>query len=373
MQNETLITLADKLHAADPTKMKSIVGFDGFIDQVIHVVDRRTGPDAYERVQTLTDYGQKFIDAAGLSMNIEMVPVNRKVGGVATIFANSLSKMGFDLTYIGALGKDGVNPVFSEFARRATVISISDPGESDAIEFMDGKVISSKLEPLKDVNWENLLTKYSAHDLVLMFDAVDFVGFADWTLVINVETIWDGLLSEVLPHMENRRCRPMLFDLADPAKRTDEDVLRALSKIEQFEQYFEVTLGLNYKEALGVASRFGANVEDFDGPLDVARYVKNHVAVSRVVVHPVKQACAVTDTEAVIVDGPYCARPTLTTGAGDNFNAGFVMGIMLGFSLEESLYLGTANSGYYVRNADSASFGQLASFAERWGRGEVSE
>ncbi len=354
-----------------PLRSVPLWGLDGFIDAVTHVVDTRTSPDEYVRVRTLADYGQKFIDAAGLSMNIEMVPVTKKLGGVATIFANSLSLMGMDITYVGSLGKEGVDPTFADFAKRARIVSIADPGQSDAIEFMDGKVISSKLEPLKDVNWDNLLAKYSVKDLALMFGAVDFVGFCDWTLVINVESIWDGLLREVFPIMDNPRRRPFLFDLADPAKRTDEDVLRALSKIEEFEQYFEVTLGLNYKEALGVASRFGAREEDFDGPLDVARYVKDHVAVTRVVVHPVKQACAVTNDEAAIVDGPYCAKPKLTTGAGDNFNAGLVMGTMLGLSIEESLLLGVANSGYYVRNAGSATFGELASFVERWGRGEV--
>ena len=44
--------------------------------------------------------------AAGLSMNIEMVPHESKIGGISAILANSLSLLGMDLTFIGACGED---------------------------------------------------------------------------------------------------------------------------------------------------------------------------------------------------------------------------------------------------------------------------
>lgn len=370
MTNVSLLAIAGKLRQTDISDRRILVGYDGFRDRIMHVVDKRTGPDSYDRVRTLPDYGQKFIDAAGLSMNIEMVPIVTKLGGVATILANSLTTLGANMTYIGALGKHGIDPVFADFAARAArVISISDPATSDAVEFLDGKVISSQLEPLKDVNWENLLSYVSVEELAKIIDESDVIAFANWTLVIRVGTIWEGIANEVFPLLKNDKRRMMFFDLADPAKRTDHDLLDALHVIERYEKKFEVTLGLNEKEAYGVAERFGAKAEDFPDVTQLVTYLKERIAVSTIVVHPVKGAVASGPEGIFSVEGPYCPAPKLTTGAGDNFNAGFITGRLTGLDLEQSLRLGTANSGFYVRNARSAAFGELIEFVEQWGLG----
>ena len=50
--NKKLIVLAEKMKHSDPTKVKAMVGFDGYVDTVTHPVDKRTGPDSYIRVKT---------------------------------------------------------------------------------------------------------------------------------------------------------------------------------------------------------------------------------------------------------------------------------------------------------------------------------
>jgi sugar/nucleoside kinase (ribokinase family) len=55
-------------------------------------------------------------------------------------------------------------------------------------------------------------------------------------------------------------------------------------------------------------------------------------------------------------------QPKISTGAGDHFNAGFCLGLVLGFSLPESLCVGVATSGYYVRTAQSPTATELADF-----------
>ena len=57
--------------------------------------------------------------------------------------------------------------------------------------------------------------------------------------------------------------------------------------------------------------------------------------------------------------------------SGDNFNAGFILGRMLGFDLEESLLMGTANSGFYVREARSATYQELQQFIENWSENKL--
>ena len=90
--------------------------------------------------------------------------------------------------------------------------------------------------------------------------------------------------------------------------------------------------------------------------------------VSTVVIHSTKQACASDQNGEFLVNGPYCSKPIISTGAGDHFNAGFMLGSMLDLSLEEALLLGTANSGYYVRNAFSATKEELCQFIINWSK-----
>lgn len=156
-----------KLQRTDTDIPSALIGFDGFVDEVVHVVGRRTDSAHYQRLCYMKEYRNKINEAAGLNMNIEMVPISRKLGGNGPILANSLLQLGVPVTYIGALGKNTIHPVFRELKEKADVISVCKPGYTDAIEFYDGKIISSKLENLKDVNWDVLKGLISPEKLAL--------------------------------------------------------------------------------------------------------------------------------------------------------------------------------------------------------------
>jgi len=53
-----------------------------------------------------------------------------------------------------------------------------------------------------------------------------------------------------------------------------------------------------------------------------------------------------------------------STGAGDHFNAGFVVGRLLGLGVAHSLQLAVAASGFYVRHAVSPNREQLVRFLQ---------
>ena len=50
----------------------------------------------------------------------------------------------------------------------------------------------------------------------------------------------------------------------------------------------------------------------------------------------------------------FVSDPKISTGAGDNFNAGFCAAQLLELDLESSVILANAVSGYYVRTGTSA-------------------
>ena len=146
-------------------------------------------------------------------------------------------------------------------------------------------------------------------------------------MVPYMSDLWEALLSELCPSFTGPR-RKVFFDLADPEKRTREDISRALDLINRFEKYFDVILGLNEKEAYEVAEVMGlpAQAGSPEKLLALASEMSRKLKIHTLVIHPVTYALAVSRDDVQWVEGPYIGQPKITTGAGDHFNSGFCLG-----------------------------------------------
>lgn len=94
----------------------------------------------------------------------------------------------------------------------------------------------------------------------------------------------------------------------------------------------------------------------------LAEYLQTGMELSAVVIHSARQACAAARNGTFLEKVSYCEKPVIQTGAGDHFNAGFLLGVLLHLDLPECLRLGIANSGFYIRNACSPTREQLCRF-----------
>ena len=70
------------------------IGLDGFVDEIISVVDKRESADTFTRVPTLAAMGQRISAAAGKSTNIELVVERLKLGGNGPIEGNRPDTLG---------------------------------------------------------------------------------------------------------------------------------------------------------------------------------------------------------------------------------------------------------------------------------------
>lgn len=363
---------ARKLLAAAPTLAgrKATVGLDGFVDEIVAVVDKRhaagSGEADYSPVRTIADLARKMGAAAGQSSNYELIVKQQKLGGNGPIMADALAAAGVAVTYVGNLGYPNLHPVFEQFATRATVVSIGEPAHTDALEFDDGKLMLGKLTPLDDVTWDTLLSRLGREKIATLLGDADLIGMVNWTMLPHMSRIWAKILDDVVPNFE-RHDRKLFIDLADPEKRTSDDILEALKLLTRFQDQVDVILGLNLKESATIADVLG-----LPGRADPEAHIREHAAaireelnVSCVVVHPRRGAAAATADESAEFRGPFVDRPKISTGAGDHFNAGFCLGRVLGFDLHESLCAGVGTSGYYVRTAVSPSAAQLAEFVAK--------
>ena len=347
--------------------LNAFVGFDGFVDEILHVVDKRESTDKYTRLTTITKYAERLAGAANKSTNVEMVSQLTKLGGNGPIMANALASFGLKVCYVGNLGYPNLHPIFTDFAKRAEVHTIAEPGYTDALEFEDGKIMCGKHSALRDVNWANIQSRFGLENFTNELQGSQFVGFVNWTMLTSMNDTWAAILKDVCPKLTGPR-RKIFFDLADPEKRTRADILKALTLITQFEKFFDAILGLNEKESYEIGGHLSLNTSDHspEGLLKLASQIRDAIKVNTVVVHPVHYALAVSAGDSAIVEGPFTPKPLITTGAGDHFNAGFCLGKLLGFDNAKAVLTGVSTSGFYVRSAKSPTVSDLIGLLNNW-------
>src|SRR6266516_3870738 len=152
---QKLLALAER-----SAQLTAFVGLDGFVDEILHVVDKRMDAQTYERVPSIARLAERIAEAASKSTNIELVNQLTKLGGNGPIMANALARFGLQVTYLGNLGYPYIHPIFHELVKQAEVHSIAEPGHTDALEFEDGKIGLGKQSSLKDVTWTNILERF---------------------------------------------------------------------------------------------------------------------------------------------------------------------------------------------------------------------
>lgn len=366
MKAEQLTLLKDLL-TGSIQKKRAFVGLDGFIDEITAIVDQRLDAEHYTRIQTIAEYGQRILEGSGLSLNLESVVLQQKIGGNGPIYALGLKRFGMGITYIGTVGETEIHPIFSELATHSDdcIIGIAEPAHTRALEFQDGKIIDSILQNLNGITWEHLISKFPHEHFATELDHADVISLNNWTMIPAMNDIWQHILDDILPLCRaDFRHKLLFFDLADPRKRSRDDVQTALRLIQRFARSnMRVILGLNHKEAQQIAQMLNLPV-NCNSIQSLAKAICSTLELYGVVIHRSDRACCFQNGCFAEVESIYCRNPVVLTGAGDVFNSGFVFAHAQNWPLEMCLCMGCLASGYYVRNAHSASRNELLQFIQ---------
>jgi hypothetical protein len=348
--------------------LTSFVGLDGYIDLIQRAVKIQTdnGPEYFE---TITDFANHLQKAAGKSGQVELVTQEKKLGGNAPIMAHSLGSLGFATTCIGNFGAASPIDVFQDIHSNVRLLSIGEPAMTNALEFHDGKLILSEVGPFKMQDWEYIKAKAGLDALRQKIDESTLIALVDWcNLPFSTES-WKGILVDILPKIEQRD-RFFFFDIADPGRRSDDEIKEALDTIAQYKNYGSVTLGLNENETeklYGCLTRINNEDEILQLSLiEKARYIYNHINVWNLLVHPTDRSISIQNDKVIELHGRVVKKPKISTGGGDNFNSGYCVGQLLGFGLEECMIAGMASSGAYVQNGQSADKKALMDYIKTW-------
>lgn len=341
-----------------PEKLPAVVvGFDGYVDSILRVC-RQTGGTEPEFFDTMEEFGNYIRGKAWKSCSLELKLQTEKLGGNAPIFSQTISRLGAQVSCIGAFGTSRLHPVFRELEKLCALHSISDPGLCEALEFRDGKVMLARNDCIK-VDYDSLLGKISVPHLLEIAEQADMLAFFNWSELPGATSIWQGCLREIFPQLTKRK--RLLIDLSDCSQRPEQEVREAGRLIREFSKYLDVVLSLNQNEAETLSRSLKLPSKE---NADLAAMLREHLACEMVVLHLLDRAFCASEKGVVCHVGRQIQKPLLSTGGGDNFNAGFAFALLQGMSSEEALAVANGVSGFYVSQGRSPDREELAAWLE---------
>lgn len=348
----------------DIGNLKAFIGFDGYIDEISRVVRTRNTLDDFELFQTIGEFSDFIRESAQKSADIEILVQEIKKGGNAFLMAEAASKLGVETKCAATMGDNEIHEVFKTLSTNCTPISIGQPASTHAFEFNDGKLMFGKVNTLNNINWENIKKVIGPARFIEMFQESDLVGVLNWSAINCLDTVLSGILAEVIPQIKKEVLdnKYIFFDISDPSKRNRNDLLKLFMFFCDYSRHLKVVLSLNEKEARIVCSVFNDDSHKLD-ITELAGCIADNLGIYIVVIHTLNSAAAAINGEIrLTTSGFYVENPRLSTGGGDNFNAGFCLGLLLQLTIEQSLLLGNAVSSFYVSYGFSPSLKQLQEF-----------
>ena len=338
------------------------LGFDGFIDSVVRVILHKDNQQPTSYFQSPHDFGKYIVEKGEKNFSLELEEITTKLGGNMPIMSNALSQLGLSVSCIGSLGYPDVHPVFLPMQSNCDLHSFANPGVSKVLEFTTGKIMLAEMEALNRIPWEFIRDRVGINVFLDLFGKSDLIALLNWSEMDNSADIWKGLLRDVLPHSTPGKKPIGFFDLSDCSKRSNERIQEAIALIQSFSAYLDVVLSLNLNEAIIIHSVLTQKKYNEDQVEEICKDIFDNIQIDTVMIHHSRQAIAWNAEGLHKRKSFFVKSPTILTGSGDNFNAGFCTGRLLGFDIGTSLVLGHATSNVYMQSGQSPSATQLVEF-----------
>jgi sugar/nucleoside kinase (ribokinase family) len=342
---------------------KVTAGFDGFVDTIVRIIKDKDEDQKSSYFKNIKQFGKYIADKDG-SFSLEIEEISSRIGGNMPIMANAMAHLGATVNCVGALGHPVLHPVFSNLSRNCKVYSFADPGTSTAYEFHDGKILLGQNGQLNTAGWEHIKNKIGIDKLQELYRNSDLLCFVNWSEIDASTDTWKGLLRDVLPNYHKRQTA--FFDLSDCSKRSDEAIQEAMMLLHEFSKYCNVILGLNNNEArLIYRSLYGKKPPATFEKMGEKIFEK--AGIGQLILHSSKEAIGYNKGGLTSAPTFFVKHPALSTGAGDNFNAGFCTAQLLGLDMELSLLLANAVAGSYVSSGKNSDTGELIKYIQHAG------
>lgn len=334
-----------------------VIGFDGFIDMLVRPVRQGTIGNHPEHFRTLDEFGAFVSARSGKSASIELDPLMERIGGNAPNMAAGLLALGVDTRLMGTVGYPQIHPLFKEAFPADQVLTLANPGQSVSYEFEDGKLMCALNQDVNALDWKMVEARVGIKAVEAFYEGCSLAAFVNWSELAHAQELWEG----VIEHVFEKRGFPewIFFDLSDCARKTGDELRRVACTMRLCGQRSKVVISLNENEkyALGQAL---LNTETITGEALLAA-----LDGYAVVFHHLKDTCAFGEGTSWRFENHVVQIPKISTGGGDNFNAGLCAGLLAGLPVGQAAKMGSLCGSYYVEHGQCASAGALDLYAQQ--------
>lgn len=318
------------------------VGFDGFIDVLARPVFKTAKATSdLQYFQTIEEFGKFLSEHKGVSCSVEMEVFSRKFGGNAPHLSNALSKLGAHVDCIGTFGKYSIDPVFQPLT--CNLYSFDEAGVSTALEFTDGKVLLGQ-RICKQVDWKAISECTATVGLGKLIEGADLLALVNWSEISYSYDLWKWMLENYLKTAAPDKDKVVFFDLCDISRKSHEEILQILELILEFSEYRKSILSLNRNEANLVGKAI-----DTDDYVKTAQKLQQKYGLGKVIIHGCDESILVQEEGVFSHFNHHIQKPTVLTGAGDNFNGACCAAILLGLKGADCLWFAAKFAEEYVK------------------------
>ena len=330
-------------------KLRVTAGFDGYVDTIGRAVKEKAADGSLVFFETIEEFGKHIVSKAGKSALMELHTQDTRMGGCMALYSRALLALDVEVTLMGALGMPETHPVFRDVVNHpnAHVHSVGQPGYTEAVEFHDGKIMFGHNEEIAQLDAKQLareLEKQGTSSEELLKGA-DMIALFNWSELTHATGIWKSIAGELNA--------PVLVDLADLSMRTDEEIKEMFALLSLIARKVPVTLSVNKNELEQLCR--GLGLPEGLHPVEAAGILFERLSGSRIVVHLTGGAFCVCRAGLFSRRNVHYEKPLISTGGGDNFNAGLTFGLLNDWHMNECLALANAVSGFYVSHGYSPS------------------
>lgn len=212
-------------------------------------------------------------------------------------------------------------------------------------------------------DWNDIKRLSGFDELKRACQASDLIALVEWANLRNAETIWEGILRDILKP-SGRKDFMFLFDLNDLSNKTPFEIDEILDLISSYSFYGRVTLSLNRNEALSIWSSLTGHSQNVCVE-EAARFIHYAMDIDRLLIHLPDKTIVFQRKEIIELKGPIVGKPEIQKES-DCMNAGFILGLLFTLSLEESMILGMAASGACIEEGTRPTLADVQHFLSMW-------
>jgi len=356
------------------SKKTIFLGLDAYVDSLYSLARVRESLENWEKMDSMKEFGERVIEVAGSSANVERILKRKISGGFAPNTCKGINGLGVNVRLMAAIGYPKIDENFQSLADKASIkaIPFANPGETVGLEFNDGKIMLTDFENIYKINWDLLVERLGMIKIIQNIEASDTMGFGHWSLLLEMDDIWEHLIDEVFPSITNLKDKLFFVDLADIKKRNKEAILDMLKLLKKIDEHIPVMLSLNDQEAsdiskaLETVKEIDTHKENFEDYIEGGRLLNDDIGISYLIIHSPHFATISTKDNHYWVTEAYTSKPRYTTGAGDHFHSGAAAGLTCGLSPSEAILIGNALTAVFVRTGISPNFNELSNFINRY-------